>query len=161
MNAKSPAAAKAIPVATPTTQTFWDGTRAGELRIQHCAACAHNFLYPRTHCPACGSAKTEWIKTSGRAHLYSYVISHRAAPGWEGEVPYVIAVVQLDEGPRMLSNLVGVAADPAALVLDAPLEVVFEARGNMMLPLFKPTTHRADAHADTPAAPVANYGARP
>jgi uncharacterized OB-fold protein len=61
-----------------------------------------------------------------------------AAPGWEGEVPYVIAVVKLDEGPRMLSNLVGVPADPAALTLDMPLEVVFEPRGNVMLPLFKP-----------------------
>jgi len=65
------------------------------------------------------------------------VINHMPAPGWEGEVPYVIAVVQLDEGPRMMSNLVGVPADPAALELDMPLEVTFEARGNMMLPLFK------------------------
>ena len=53
-------------------------------------------------------------------------------------MPYVIAVVKLDEGPRMLSNLVGVPADPAALTLDMPLEVVFEPRGNVMLPLFKP-----------------------
>jgi uncharacterized OB-fold protein len=69
--------------------------------------------------------------------LYSYVINHMAAPGWQGEVPYVIAVVQLDEGVRILSNLVGIAPDPAALELDMPLEVVFEARGNMTLPLFK------------------------
>ncbi len=145
MNAKSPPVAKAIPVATPATRPFWEGTQAGELRLQRCTACARHFLYPRTHCPSCGSANTEWVKASGRGRLYSYVISHRAAPGWEGEVPYVIAVVQLDEGPRMLSNLVGVPPDPAALVLDTPLEVVFEARGNMMLPLFKPSNSNAAA----------------
>jgi uncharacterized OB-fold protein len=61
-----------------------------------------------------------------------------AAPGWQGETPYVIAVVQLEEGPRMLSNLVGVPADPAALVLDMPLEVTFQVRGDKTLPLFKP-----------------------
>ena len=138
MNTKSPAAAKAVPVATPTTKPFWDATQAGELRIQRCSACTKHYLYPRTHCPNCGSSKTEWVKVSGRARLYSYVISHMAAPGWEGNVPYVIAVVQLEEGPRMLSNLVGVPADPAALILDTPLEVVFEARGNMTLPLFRP-----------------------
>ena len=147
MNTKSPAMAKAVPAATPTTKPFWDGTLAGELRIQRCTACAKHYLYPRTHCPNCGSAKTEWVKASGRGRLYSYVISHMAAPGWEGEVPYVIAVVQLDEGPRMLSNLVGMPADPAALVLDTPLQVVFEARGNMMLPLFKPADAAAKAKA--------------
>jgi uncharacterized OB-fold protein len=60
-----------------------------------------------------------------------------AAPGWQGETPYVIAVVQLEEGPRMMSNLVDIAADPAALVLDMPLEGTFEARGDQKLPLFK------------------------
>jgi len=138
MTVKSPPAAKAVPVPTPTTKPFWDGTAAGELRVQQCDGCHKHFLYPRIRCPFCGSDKTTWVKTSGRGRLFSYVISHMAAPGWEGEVPYVIAVVQLDEGPRMMSNLVGVPADPAALVLDMPLEVTFEARGNMMLPLFRP-----------------------
>ncbi len=138
MTAKSPPAAKAVPVPTPTTKPFWDGTQAGELRVQQCDACHEHFLYPRIRCPFCGSDKTTWVKTSGRGRLFSYVINHMAAPGWEGEVPYVIAVVQLDEGPRMMSNLLGVPADPAALELDMPLEVVFEPRGNMVLPLFKP-----------------------
>lgn len=139
--AASPAATpavKALPVATPATKPFWEGTQAGELRVQRCTDCSQAYLYPRPRCPQCGSANVTWIKTAGRGSLHSYVISHMAAPGWEGEVPYVIAVVKLDEGPRMLSNLRGVAADPAALELDMPLEVVFEARGNMMLPLFKP-----------------------
>lgn len=129
---------KAVPVPTPATRAFWEGTQAGELRIQKCGDCGHHFLYPRSHCPQCGSAKVGWIKTRGRGTLYSFVINHMPAPGWEGEVPYIIAVVKLDEGPRMLSSLQGVPADPAQVELDMPLEVVFEARGNMMLPMFKP-----------------------
>lgn len=132
------APAKMVPVATPTSQPFWDGTQAGELRLQRCTDCNQHFLYPRPSCPHCGSRKTEWVRSGGRGRLYSYVISHLAAPGWQGETPYVIAVVQLDEGPRMLSNLVGVPADPAALVLDMPLEVTFQSRGDKTLPLFKP-----------------------
>ena len=138
MTLKTAAPAKAVPVATPTTQPFWAGTSAGELRLQRCSACRHAFLYPRIRCPQCGSADLAWETASGKARLYSYVISHMAAPGWEGETPYVIAMVELAEGRRMMSSLVGVPADPAKLVLDMPLEVGFEARGNMMLPVFHP-----------------------
>jgi uncharacterized OB-fold protein len=112
MTVKSPPAAKAVPVPTPTTKPFWEGTAAGELRVQQCDGCHKHFLYPRVRCPFCGSDKTTWVATSGRGRLFSYVINHMPAPGWEGEVPYVIAVVQLDEGPRMMSNLIGVPADP-------------------------------------------------
>jgi uncharacterized OB-fold protein len=84
-----------------------------------------------------------WVRASGRARLYSYVISHLAMPGWAGQTLYVIAVVELEEGPRMMTNIVGVPADPAHLVLDMPLEVVFEPRGEVMLPQFKPQTEAA------------------
>jgi uncharacterized protein len=138
MSTKPAPAAKAVPVPTPVTKPYWEATQAGELRIPRCTDCGMHFMYPRPRCPHCGSANLTWVKTAGRGTLYSYVINHMAAPGWEGDVPYVIAVVKLHEGPRMLSNLVGVPADPAALTLDMPLEVVFEPRGNVMLPLFKP-----------------------
>jgi hypothetical protein len=131
------APAKAVPVATPTTRPFWEGTKAGELRLQQCNDCSHHFLYPRIRCPKCGSASTTWVKASGKAKLYSYVINHFPAPGWEGEVPYVIAMVQLAEGPRMMSSLVGIPPDPAKLVLDMPLQVTFQPRGDMMLPVFQ------------------------
>lgn len=137
------APAKAVPVATPTTKPYWDGTKAGELRLQHCTDCHHHFLYPRIRCPKCGSANIAWVKVSGKATLYSYVINHYPAPGWEGETPYVIAMVQLAEGPRLMSSLKGVPADPAKLVLDMPLQVLFEPRGDMMLPVFEP----AGSHA--------------
>ena len=78
------------------------------------------------------------MRASGRATLYSYVINHMPAPGWEADGPYVIALVQLEEGPRMMSSLLGLPADPARLVLDMPLELRFEARGTMMLPVFAP-----------------------
>jgi uncharacterized OB-fold protein len=70
--------------------------------------------------------------------LYSYVINHRPAPGFEDEAPYAIAVVQLAEGPRMMTNLVGVPSTPEDLVLDMPLQVTFEQRGEVSLPLFAP-----------------------
>ncbi len=73
---------------------------------------------------------------SGRGTLHTYVINHRAAPGFEA--PYAIAVVELDEGPRMMSNIVGVDQTPEALVLDMALEVTFEERGDVFVPLFRP-----------------------
>jgi uncharacterized protein len=73
-----------------------------------------------------------------RATLYSYVISHRPAPGFAGEGPYAIAVVELDEGVRMMTNIVGTEITPEALELDMPLRVVFERRGDVHLPLFTP-----------------------
>ncbi len=137
--------AKPAPVPTPVTQPYWEGTQAGELRLQQCGCCGKHVFYPRSHCPACGADALSWVRTSGRGRLHSYVISHVAMPGWAGQTPYVIAVVQLEEGPRMMSNLVGVPADPAHLELDMPLEVVFEPRGEMMLPMFKPAGANQEA----------------
>lgn len=137
--------AKPVPVPVPATVSFWEGTQAGELRVQRCDGCGTHIFYPRTHCPSCGGGKLSWARASGRATLHSYVISHMAMPGWQGETPYVIAVVQLEEGPRMMSSLVGVPADPQHLQLDMPLEVVFEARGEMMLPMFKPAAAQTEA----------------
>ncbi len=134
-----PPAAKPVPVPVPVTQPFWEGTAAGELRLQSCGACGARVFYPRPRCPGCGADALSWVRASGRGRLHSYVISHMEMPGWAGETPYVIAIVELEEGPRMMSSLVGVPADPARLPLDMPLEVVFEKRGDMTLPMFKPS----------------------
>ncbi|QBY55401.1 Zn-ribbon domain-containing OB-fold protein [Cupriavidus oxalaticus] len=133
-----PGPAKPVPAPLPATRPFWEGAQAGELRVQLCDCCGKHVLYPRLRCPSCGADALSWVRASGRARLYSYVISHLAMPGWAGETPYVIAVVELEEGPRMMSSLVGVPADPAHLALDMPLEVAFEPRGETMLPVFKP-----------------------
>lgn len=130
--------AKPSPVPTPASLPFWEGCRAGELRLQRCAGCGRHVLYPRPRCPHCHSDQLEWVRASGRGKLHSYVISHLPAPGWEGDLPYVIAVVELEEGPRMLSSLVGVPPQPERLSLDMPLAVVFERRGEEVLPLFQP-----------------------
>ena len=124
-----------LPKPTPETQHFWEGTAAGELRLQRCQACDHTYFPPQPFCPACASDDVEIVRASGRASLYSYVITHRAAPGFEA--PYVIAEVELEEGPRMLSNLVGIEPDPEVLELDLPLEVTFESFGDVTLPMFR------------------------
>ncbi|WP_040336859.1 Zn-ribbon domain-containing OB-fold protein [Candidatus Blastococcus massiliensis] len=124
------------PVPTPDTAPYWDGAAAGELRIQQCTGCTEHYFYPRPFCPRCGSADVEWRTTSGRATLVSYVINHRPLPPSEG--PLVIALVQLEEGPRMMSNVVGVEPEPANLPLGMPLRVTFEQRGEHAIPVFTP-----------------------
>jgi uncharacterized OB-fold protein len=129
---------KAIPEPTPETQPFWDGCAAGELRIQRCLDCGKPYFYPRPICPSCGSTKVEWFTTTGRATLYSYVINHRPAPGFEADGPYAIAVVELAEGPRMMTNITGVPNTPEDLILDMELQVAFERRGDVSIPVFAP-----------------------
>ena len=132
----SPAPSKPAPRATPETQPFWDGTAAGELRLQRCRQCDQHYFPPRPFCPTCLSDDVSWETVSGRGALHTYVINHRPPPGWEG--PYAIAVVQLDEGPRMMSNIVGIENTPESLQLDMALEVTFEQRGDMAVPVFQP-----------------------
>ncbi len=115
-----------LPRPTPETQHFWDGTAAGELRLQRCRGCERTYFPPQPFCPGCASDDVEIVVASGRGSLYSYVITHRAAAGFEA--PYVIAEVELEEGPRMLSNLVDLAPDPTQLPLDLP------ARGHVREP---------------------------
>ena len=129
---------KASPKPTPETAPYWDACNRGELRIQRCNTCERAFFYPRAACPNCTSSDVTWITASGRARLHTYLINHRPAPGFEGEAPYAIAVVELEEGPRMMTNIVGVPNIPEQLELDMPLEVRFEARGDQMVPVFTP-----------------------
>jgi len=126
-----------IPQPTPDTQFFWDGTRAGELRIQRCNDCREAYFPPRAFCPSCSSRNVAAFRASGKATLASYVINYRPHPAWNE--PYAIAIVELAEGPRMMSNIVGCPQTPEALVLDMSLEVTFEKlTEEISLPLFKP-----------------------
>ena len=131
-------AARARPIPTPETQHFWDGTKAGELRLQRCDACDHVYFPPRPFCPSCASRKVSVFPASGKATLYSYVINHRpAAPGFTP--PYAIAVVTLEEGPRMMAHILDCPQTPEALVLDMPLKVKFEKLDDAItLPQFAP-----------------------
>ena len=130
-----------LPEPTPETRHFWEGCKAGELRLQRCAACARCYFPPRPFCPRCGSRKVEIHAASGRATLYSYVISHRRPP-WLADPssePHSVAVVELAEGVRMMTNIVGCPQTPEALQLDMALEVTFEkVSEDISLPLFRP-----------------------
>lgn len=126
-----------LPRPTPETEHFWAGTRLGELRLQRCDECDAVYFPPRPFCPSCASREVSVFTASGRASLYSYVINHRPHPAFDG--PYSIAVVQLAEGPRMMSNIVNVDQTPEALVLDMQLEVIFEELDEQIsLPYFQP-----------------------
>jgi uncharacterized OB-fold protein len=128
---------RALPQPTPETQHFWDGTREGELRLQRCGDCADVYFPPRPFCPACASRNVSVFAASGRGTLHSYVINHRPGPGFDG--PHSIAVVELEEGPRMMSNVVDCEQTPDALVLDMRLVVRFEkVDESITLPLFRP-----------------------
>jgi hypothetical protein len=128
-----------LPVATPETREFWDGARRHELRIQRCGACGRAYFFPRPFCPHCSSRDVEWFTASGRGRLHTYVINHRPAFGFQHAAPYVIAIVELEEGPRMMTNIVGVEPSPERLPIDLPLEIVWQQESDdVTLPLFRP-----------------------
>ena len=131
-------AERAKPMPTPETKHFWDGTREAVLRLQRCDTCAHVYFPPRPFCPNCASRKVSVFDASGKGRLYSYVIHHRAVPGFTP--PYAIAVVELDEGPRMMTNIIDCPQTPEALELDMKLEVAFHKLDDeITLPLFRPS----------------------
>lgn len=101
---------KPLPVPTPVTRPFWDGLAERRIRIQRCLDCERWVFYPRSHCSHCLSERLEWREVSGAATLYTFTVTRQpTAPFFADEVPQRLAVVQLDEGVRMTSTLVGVA----------------------------------------------------
>ena len=113
------------PLSPELTRPFWEAARRHELRLPRCTTCDHVFFYPRSECPRCLSTHLEWVKVSGRARLHSFtIVQHPANTAFRDDVPYVYAVVQLDEGPRLVSNIV--QCDINALRVDMPLEAVFD-----------------------------------
>ncbi len=129
---------KPIPQPTPETQRYWDGCKQHELWLPYCTDCDQPFFYPRFFCPRCFGWKIEWRQASGRGTVYTYAIQHRAQmPGFEP--PYVTAIVQLDEGPRLMTNLVEVEPDPEHIRCEMPVEVVFQdVNDEISLPMFRP-----------------------
>jgi uncharacterized OB-fold protein len=125
-------------VSTPETQHFWDGCRAGELRLQRCRACREPYFPPRSFCPRCGGRDIEVFAASGKATLYSYVINFRPRPDM-GTEPHSIAVVTLAEGPRVMTNVINCPQTPEALQLDMDLQLLFEKQSDdISLPKFEP-----------------------
>jgi uncharacterized protein len=125
-----------VPRPTPETAAFWAGTQEGELRIQRCRACGRPSLLTSGPCPACSSEDVEVEVASGEGRIVSAVVSHLPAPGHEP--PFVLAVVELAEGARLVTNIVGVEPRLDRVPPDLPVSVVFEPLDEVALPLFRP-----------------------
>ncbi len=126
------------PVPDAETRRFWDAIAAGRLEIQRCAACQRHVFYPRSVCPHCGRGPLQWVPASGRAAVHSFTVVHRTAPEFSAEVPFVVALVDLEEGPRMMTRLLGV--QPGEVQVGMPVEVAIS--GDPPLPYFKPSQRR-------------------
>jgi uncharacterized OB-fold protein len=134
------APAKPVPTADPITKPFWDSAKAHALQIQRCNACGHAIFYPRGLCPNCFSGDLAWQPVSGRGVVHAFTIVYRHPnPAFQQDVPYVVAIIELVEGVRLMSNVVGVPADPEHLKVGMPVEVVYEdVSDDITLPKFQP-----------------------
>jgi uncharacterized OB-fold protein len=129
---------KPLPVMTPWSAPFWEGCKRGELLIQKCQDCQTLNFYPKLYCASCLSSNLEWVKAGGKGKVYSYMVVYAFQPTeFAEDVPYVVAVVELDEGVRMMSNIVG--CPPEEVRCDMRVEVVFEkATEEITLARFRP-----------------------
>jgi uncharacterized OB-fold protein len=120
----------------PQDEPYWEGLRNSELKAQRCLACHHVQHYPRQLCRNCQSNRLEWVTTSGGGTIYTMSVVSRAPSRFAAGTPYVIAIVELDEGPRMMTRIVG--SDPAAVSIGARVRVTFgEIEKGLTLPLFE------------------------
>ena len=129
-----------IPPITELTQPYWEASRRGKLVIQQCSACRHRLFPPRVNCPQCGSRELAWESVSGKGVIYTYTIAHRPPhPVMAEQCPLAIAVVELAEGPRMMSNVVD--CNPGEVKIGMKVQVAFEAidDSDEVLPVFKPS----------------------
>jgi uncharacterized OB-fold protein len=133
-----------LPTVEPETQPFWDAAREGKLLIRRCGSCTRAHSYPRPFCPHCWSEDVPWEEASGRATLYTYsTVFLTDLPPFNERVPYVAAVVDLAEGPRMMTGVVD--ADPSQLHIGMPLEVTFlPLDDELTAPWFRPAPSRED-----------------
>lgn len=129
------------PVPDVETQPFWDAAAESRLTYQQCTACGHAYHYPRSHCPRCWSTAVEWRDATGRATIYTYtVVRQNPMPPFRDRIPYAIGIVELAEGPRMMTGFVTDA--PEQLRIGQAVEVVFEREGDdeagVIVPRFRP-----------------------
>jgi uncharacterized protein len=121
------------PVITPETKPFWDATAAGRLTLQRCTDCGVVIWYPRSICPECSGTALELFEAVGTGTIYSYTVNYRGSGAYRDYSPYVLAYVELDEGPRLMTNIIG--TDPDAVRIGMPVRVVFTptAAGNALV----------------------------
>ncbi len=130
--------AKPLPGIDEDNKPFWDYCKQHELRMQKCTNCGQLFYPPSAMCPHCQNMKFEWAKLSGKGKVFSFIVVRRAShPGFAKDAPYVVAIIETDEGTRMTSNVIG--CKPEDVKIGMPVEVVFEdATKDFALPKFKP-----------------------
>jgi len=123
------------PIPTNISRPFWDAAREGRFTLQRCDACGSWVFYPRSHCPHCWNPRLSWHQASGRGTVKSFSAIHRPGhPGWTVAAPYVVALIELAEGPTMLSTLVDVALDSVRVGMR--VDVRFVLVGKFALPMF-------------------------
>ncbi len=129
-----------LPVSQPEYDFYWEKAKAHELWIMHCDDCNKAYFYPRPICPLCFSRNTRWMQSSGKGSLLAFAIVHRApTPAFADMVPFVTAIVELEDGARFPTNLVQVEPDQSKIKVGMPVEVVFDdVTENVTLPKFKP-----------------------
>ena len=129
---------KPLPEITATMRPFWDAARRHELVAQRCRGCGTHRFPARDLCSRCLSRDAEWVRVSGRGTVFSWAVMHQVYhPGFVSEVPYAVVVIALDEGARLVSNLVG--CPPGEIRADMPVAVVFEdVAPEVTLPKFRP-----------------------
>ncbi|MCL1486184.1 MAG: Zn-ribbon domain-containing OB-fold protein [Marinobacter sp.] len=127
-----------VPIVDADSREYWEAAGHHKLRLPHCTQCDSPFFYPRVLCPRCHSDEIEWRQMSGRGVIYSYTISRRpAGPAFKEMAPYIVALVDLEEGPRLLTNIV--TDDVSAIQIGQAVIVTFEdLEGGIALPLFQP-----------------------
>ena len=131
---------KPVPTVSGETRPFWDGCRRGDLLIQRCNGCGEYQFYPRAICAICWGTDIGWVKASGKGKIWSFTVTYQnRTPGFAEEVPYVVALVELEEGVKMFTNIIG--CDPNEVRPDMPVEVTFvRATDQIDVPYFKPAT---------------------
>lgn len=118
------------------SQQYWEGIARGELRIQRCDACSHAVFYPRAICPHCFSNQLSWIVATGRGTIYTYTVAHQAFGQFASEVPFVVALVELEEGVRMMTRIID--APRERIAIGAPVHVTFmPVNESVTLPYFR------------------------
>lgn len=129
---------KPLPIINEDNAQYWRYARQHELRMQQCSRCGHIRFPASLVCPQCYAVEADWKRMSGKGTLYSYIIYHHAYhPAYQGDLPYAVGIVQLAEGPRMESSIVGCKLED--LKIDMPLEVLFEeVNDEVTLPKFRP-----------------------
>ena len=129
-----------IPGMTELTKPYWDAAREGRLAVQHCVACDRVWHPPLPRCPHCHGVDVDWVTASGRGTVCSHtVVDHPTHVALRDRVPYVVAMIELEEGPRVIANVRECA--PEDVRVGMPVQVVFEpVAGGVVLPQFRRVT---------------------